>query len=383
MTIGPSRGCMIWTLCSTSSRRGLPSTSVEICISRMRGCREMRMSCTSPTSHKPDIMRRVLGIISVGMFFFYGARAQGSDPVIQRLYLVGDAGEVLVGHYPVCDWLKRHVDWNDTSNVLVYLGDNIYPRGMPSDGTPGVEEARRILDYQISVVEGKRARAFFLPGNHDWKQGKAGGWAQINNEEAYIKNRALPNVELLPSGGCPGPVAVPLGDKVVLVCMDSQWWLEDDNDRPGEQGACDCKDEKAVINSLKDIVSLYPDKLIVLAMHHPLYTHGEHGGYYTFKQHIFPLTTVRSGLYIPLPVIGSIYPVSRGVFGNVQDTRSPKYQDFRSQIEGVIHGHSNIVDVAGHEHTLQLLEHDSVYYVVSGAGSKHTRVKMGRYSLMA
>src|SRR6185312_14784190 len=109
----------------------------------------------------------------------------------------------------------------------------------------------------------------------------------------------------------------------------------------------------------------------------------EHGGYYTFKQHIFPLTTVRSGLYIPLPVIGSIYSVSRGVFGNVQDMRSPKYQDFRSQIEGVIHGHSNIVDVAGHEHTLQLLEHDSVYYVVSGAGSKHTRVKMGKNSLWA
>ncbi len=328
-------------------------------------------------------MRRVLGIIGLGMFFFCGARAQSSDPVIRRLYLVGDAGEAPAAHHPVCDWLKQHVNWDDTSNVLVYLGDNIYPQGMPADGTPGVEEARRILDHQISVVEGKRARAFFVPGNQDWKQGKAGGWAQINNEEAYIKNRALPNVALLPSGGCPGPVAVPLGDKVVLVCMDSQWWLEDDNDKPGEQGACDCKDEKTVINTLKDIVSLYPDRLIVLAMHHPLYTHGEHGGYYTLKQHIFPLTTVNSALYIPLPVIGSIYPVSRGVFGNVQDTRSPQYQDFRSQIEGVIRGHSNIVDVAGHEHSLQLLEHDSVYYVVSGAGSKHTRVKMGRYSLMA
>jgi hypothetical protein len=32
---------------------------------------------------------------------------------------------------------------------------------------------------------------------------------------------------------------------------------------------------------------------------------------------------------------------------------------------------------------LQLLKDDSVYYVVSGAGSKHTRVKMGKHSLMA
>lgn len=317
------------------------------------------------------------------VFFISGASAQGPDPVIQRLYLVGDAGQLLDGHHPVCDYLKQHVNWDDSNNVLVYLGDNIYPHGMPPDGASDVDEARKILDYQISVVAGKRSRAFFVPGNHDWKQGKAGGWEQLKNEEAYIHSLAMPNVELLPSGGCPGPVAVPLGDKVVLVCMDSQWWLQDDKDRPGLQSACDCKDEKSVINGLKDIVSLYPDKLIVLAMHHPLYTHGEHGGYYTIKQHIFPLTDLAPGLWIPLPVIGSIYPISRGVFGNVQDTRNPKYKVLREQVEDIIRGHNNIVHVAGHEHTLQLLQHDSVYYVVSGAGSKDSRVKMGSNSLMA
>lgn len=303
------------------------------------------MSYTSPTSHKPDIMRRVLGIISVGMFFYSGVWAQSGDPVIQRLYLVGDVGEIHYGHYPVCDWLKQHVDWDDTSNVLVYLGDNIYAHGMPPEGAPDIEGARKIMDYEVSVVGGKRARVFFLPGNHDWKQGRTGGWAQLKNEENYIQSLAMPNVEMLPKDGCPGPVAVPLGDKVVLVCMDSQWWLEDDNERPGEQSACNCKDQQSVINGLKDIVSLYPDRLIVLAMHHPLYTHSVRGGYFTL--------------------------------GNL------KYKDLREQVEAIIRGHNNIVDAAGHEHSLQLLKHDSVYYVVSGAGSKHTRVKRGRYSLMA
>jgi hypothetical protein len=345
----------------------------------------MATSYSTPISLKNYTMRRIVWIISVAFFVCTAASAQGPDPIVRRLYLVGDAGQLEDGHHPVCDWLKQHVNWDDSSNTLVYLGDNIYPAGMPPDGGSGVEEARKILDYQISVVAGKPSRAFFVPGNHDWKQGKVGGWEQLKNEEAYIRGLAMPNVSLLPSGGCPGPVAVPLGDKVVLVCMDSQWWLEPDNekDRPGEQSACDCKDEKAVINGLKDIVSLYPDKLIVLAMHHPFYTHGEHGGYFTLKQHIFPLTDLSSGLYIPLPVIGSIYPITRGVFGNVQDTRNPQYKDLRQQVEDIIKGHTNIVHVAGHDHTLQLLEHDSVYYVVSGAGSKNSRVKMGSNSLMA
>ena len=305
------------------------------------------------------------------------------DRVIQRLFLVGDAGELKDGHHPVCDWLKSHVDWNDTSNVLVYLGDNIYPHGMPSEGSVGLEEAKKILDYQVSVVAGKKARAFFVPGNHDWKQGKPGGWQQVKNEQEYIESLGMSNVDYLPKDGCPGPVAVTVGEKVVLVGMDSQWWLEDENQRPGAESGCACKSEKDVLNALKDIISTYPDKLIVLAMHHPFYTHGEHGGYYTIKQHIFPLTDLSPGLWIPLPVIGSIYPIVRGVFGNVQDIHNPRYKDLREQVQSVIGGHSNVVHVAGHEHTLQLLQHDSIYYVVSGSGSKNTRVKMGEYSLMA
>ncbi|HVV07041.1 MAG TPA: BamA/TamA family outer membrane protein [Puia sp.] len=330
-------------------------------------------------------MRRMVRIISpliTALLFGVVAHAQG-DRVIQRMYLVGDAGEMADGHHPVCDWLKAHVDWNDSSNVLVYLGDNIYPLGMPALGDKDYETARRIIDYQISVVQGKQAKAYFIPGNHDWRRGRQGGWDQIKNQSSYINGLQLPNVAMLPAGGCPGPVEVRVGGKIVLVCMDSQWWLEDPADRPGLQSGCSCKDEKSIVTALKDIISLYPDKLIVVAMHHAFYTHGEHGGYYTIKQHIFPLTDMKPNLYIPLPVIGSIYPIARGVFGNVQDTRNPRYKDLIEQVEEVMRGQPNVIHVSGHEHTLQLLQHDSIYYVVSGAGSKHTRVKMGKNSLWA
>ena len=180
-------------------------------------------------------MSRILRIVSLVVLVttMCGvAHAQG-DRVVQRIYLVGDAGELKDGHHPVCDWLKEHVDWNDTGNVLVYLGDNIYPHGMPPEGAPGVDVARKVIDYQLSVVAGKKARAFFVPGNHDWKQGKPGGWQQIKNEQNYIESVGLPNVDFLPKDGCPGPVAVEVGDKVVLVAMDSEWWLQEEGERPG------------------------------------------------------------------------------------------------------------------------------------------------------
>src|SRR6267142_5712324 len=100
----------------------------------------MQISFTSRTNHKQMCnMRRILRIISI-VFITGGLSFEGygqTDPVIQRMFLVGDAGELKDGHHPVCDWLKQHVDWNDSSNVLVYLGDNIYPSGMPPDGAAG------------------------------------------------------------------------------------------------------------------------------------------------------------------------------------------------------------------------------------------------------
>jgi len=342
----------------------------------------MPMCCYSATDNQNN-MRQVPTVIFLLMLVSHAwvGRAQ-SDRVIQRVFLVGDAGEIREGRHPVCDWLKEHIDWNDTSNVLLYLGDNIYPQGMPPEGSKDRDIARKILNYQLSVVEGKKAKAFFVPGNHDWKQGAPGGWERIKSESAYIDSLNLPNVQFFPKNGCPGPVEVSVGEKTVLGFMDSQWWLQE-YERPGPGSGCACNTEEEIITALKDIIGSYPDKLILLAMHHAFYTHGEHGGYFTIKQHIFPLTDSKPNLYIPLPVIGSIYPIDRGVFGNIQDTRHPRYKDLIQRVEAVIKGHKNVVHVSGHEHTLQLLEHDSTFFVVSGAGSKHTRVKMGSNSLFA
>lgn len=317
-------------------------------------------------------------------FFVWASFSQAQQSQIaQRIFLVGDAGELIKGKHPVCDWLKQHVDWNDSSNTLIYLGDNVYPLGMPDAGKE-YEKAKAILDYQLSVVQGKNAKAFVVPGNHDWRQGKPGGWEQVKNQEYYINSLEWPNVKALPMNGCPGPVEVMLSDKVVLVFMDSQWWLQK-NDRPGVESDCDCKNEEEVINALKDILGTYPDKLIITIMHHPLYTHGPHGGYFTLKQHLFPLTELESSpnLYIPMPVIGTIYPITRGWFGNIQDVKHPQYKDFIAKMTAALRQHPNVIDAAGHEHTLQLLQQDSITYIVSGSGSKTTRVKMGKNSLFA
>src|SRR5205085_417756 len=92
-------------------------------------------------------------------------------------------------------------------------------------------------------------------------------------------------------------------------------------------------------------------------------------------------TDMVKNLYIPMPVIGSIYPIARGVFGTPQDLKHPDYTNMVHDIEEVTKTHPHVIFVAGHEHTLQLLKDTSNYFIVSGAGSKTSRVSKSKRSL--
>ena len=304
------------------------------------------------------------------------ASGQG-DSIMQRIIMVGDAGMLLHGKQPELELVTRLFSLKDSNNAVVYLGDNIYPVGFPDIQSSTYGEKKKILDLQIDVLNGKGAKGYFIPGNHDWMQGRARGVYQLKNEENYVKSRNLTNVFFTPLNGCPGPVEIPLSESVVMIAVDSQWWLQREN-RPGETSDCDCKTEDEVVIQLKDILYRNRNKIVVYAAHHPFKTNGEHGGYFTWKQHIFPLTEVNKNLYIPLPVIGSIYPISRGVFGNIQDLKHPEYKDYIKKIDEVLSTHPYCIRIAGHEHTLQYIVQQGQQYIVSGAGSKETQVRNGK-----
>ena len=137
-----------------------------------------------------------------------------------------------------------------------------------------------------------------------------------------------------------------------------------------------------VIAKLNELRYKNRHKIILLASHHPFQSYGVHGGVFTLKDHLFPLTAINPHLYIPLPVLGSLYPLLRSVFSNPEDLHHPLYQDMSRRITGVFSGFPNIIYVAGHEHGLQFIKSDKIQ-VVSGAGAKHTEAKKGKYSLFA
>lgn len=298
------------------------------------------------------------------------------DSVKTRVILIGDAGALIKGQASVLESVRKNIEF-DKKTVVVYLGDNLYDAGLPSETYSRYSAIKSALDSQINLVKGTPARAYMVPGNHDWENGRAGGYEAIRRQQSYVDQFGEGSIEFFPKQGCPGPVEVELSDDVVLVMMDSQWWIHP-NDKPGVESDCDFKTEDEVISELEDILNKNYKKLVLLATHHPFKSNGPHGGYFTFKQHVFPFTDLRENLYIPLPVLGSAYPIARSVFGTPQDIKHPAYTNMINRIMEAVKTHPHVIMVSGHEHALQLLKDSSYNYIISGSGCKTTRVSPGR-----
>jgi len=312
---------------------------------------------------------------------FINCSAYAQDSIKATILLIGDAGQLTKGKQPVVDAARKTVKMNENTTVI-YLGDNLYKSGLPDSYIPNYEMAKAPLDSQIRIAGQAKTKVYFIPGNHDWANGDAIGYENVLRVQSYIDYLGNNNVSMLPRDGCPGPVEVKINDDVTLVIMDSQWWLHI-KDKPTVESDCPFKTKAEVLTELDEILSRNSGKLVLFATHHPFRTYGPHGGYFTFKQHIFPFTDAVPNLYLPLPVIGSAYPLTRAVFGTAQDLKHPLYQAMIRDIEPIVKSHPNVIYLAGHEHTMQLIQDSGYNYIVSGSGSKSNRVSKTKKTLFA
>ncbi|MFD0940775.1 BamA/TamA family outer membrane protein [Pedobacter boryungensis] len=311
------------------------------------------------------------------VFLFQGFVALAQDSVKYRVILIGDAGEMNTGQAESLKNAAKHVIKGKTSTL--YLGDNIYPVGMAIPGYGDFAETSKILQSQFKPMRDAGAAVYFVPGNHDWDKSGPNGLAKIQAQSEYLESFNDPLLRMIPANGCPDPVAIKLTDKLTIIAYDSEWWLFPYN-KANPAADCDCQTKDEVIARMEDLMEQNKNKIIILASHHPFQSYGAHGGYFTWRNHLLPLTLLNKNLVIPLPIIGSVYPLLRSTLLSPEDLNHPLYKDMMKSVNGVFGKKSNVIYVAGHEHGLQLIKSDQLQ-IVSGAGSKMTPNKKGKNSL--
>lgn len=258
--------------------------------------------------------------------------------VSYRILLIGDAGAPRTDE-PVLKTLGEWAKKLPKKTSIVFLGDNIYPKGLRKD--EWAEDIKR-LNPQLDAVIGSQAYGLFIPGNHDWNDACEGGLKAVIAQENFIKKRLSAQSEykhpaFLPKGGNPGPCKLELpttAPVVRLIVLDTQWWLHE-HDKPLD------KDPETVIKELKG--QLMTELPVIVVGHHPIKTHGPHGGFRKF-------------------------------WPSRQDIKGEDYKHMISQLNeafSVPGRKSPLIYAAGHDHSLQVLKGCSTHYLlVSGAGSR-------------
>ena len=297
-------------------------------------------------------------------------------PIDMTFYLIGDAGKSPINGYSKgLKAFKSFIKNKNTKNTYaIFLGDNIYPAGLPDEDDEDYSEAKNNLQAQVNSLDGFEGDVVFIPGNHDWY---ADGVKGVKRQEKFIED-ALGKNTFQPENGCPLE-DYDVGENTKLIIIDTQWYLENWNDNPTINDKCEIKTRKRFFLELEGEFKKAQNKRVIVAMHHPMYTNGTHGGFYEKSKHLYPTQSK-----IPVPILASFLVQVRTQGGvSIQDRYNERYNELMSRVETLALEYDNIVFASGHEHTLQYIENDGIKQIVSGSGAKESGAALSRNGLFA
>ncbi|UQD57424.1 metallophosphoesterase [Flavobacterium sp. K5-23] len=306
----------------------------------------------------------------------YGNKTAQAEPqneldtlkIAHTFFLIGDAGNTDEGDSRnTLSLLHSKLEIAKKNSTLLFLGDNIYPKGMPGKDTPKEQLiAEKKLTNQLDLSQGFKGKTIFIPGNHDWYNGIKG----LERQEKFVTEYLKDKKSFLPKNAC-AIDDIKINDQVILITIDSQWFLQDWEKTPTINDNCDIKTKEGLFEELESLLNKNQDKIVILALHHPLMTNGSHGGHYSLKKQLFPL-----GNKIPLPVLGSILNFIRKTSGiSPQDLQNKQYTILTKRIKTLLQTQDNVIVVSGHDHNLQFIENENIKQIISGAGSKSEAAK--------
>lgn len=281
--------------------------------------------------------------------------------VTHTFILVGDAGNGV---------FKDTIDYSNSfinnlklvgkNSTLLFLGDNIYPAGMPKEKDKAYNDALKKLQEQIDIAKKFEGKAIFIPGNHDWyHEGNEG----LKRQEEIVENQ-LGKKSFLPQEGCPIE-SVDISENITLIIVDSQWYITNWDNHPTINENCDIKTRSQFLDEFRSEIKKARGKTTLVAIHHPMFTNGPHGGKFSFKSH-----------FSPIPILGTLKNWLRKTTGvSNADIQNVHYNELKKNLTAAAQQNENVIFVSGHDHSLQYLVKNDIPQIISGSGSKIEPVK--------
>lgn len=266
------------------------------------------------------------------------------------LYLIGNSGlSQNSNNTKILSQLVSNIEMSNTESTVLFLGNSVSNTHFDST----------FLKEEKNALKNFKGKTIFLPGELEWSK----SIDDLRSIEKNIEDEFGKN-SFLPKRGCPIE-EVEISDKIVLIIVDSQWYLADWNKYPKINDNCDIKDRESFFLEIEGLVKDNLGKTILFAVHHPMFSNGEYGGQYTFRQNM-----------TPLPVIGTLKNILKKTGGfTTKSLQNGEYRTFRKRLTTLSRYNDKVIFLSAHEQSMQYIFDKDVHQIISGSGSGRTGVR--------
>jgi len=276
-------------------------------------------------------------------------------PVVYSVFLLGDPGEDNSG--AALEIVNASVGKNDTSHAIVIFGKAIETKSKKDGDT---EKKKSVIE----TLNNDKGKIIFIP-DPDLKIKKA---TEIKSQiEKDLTGRQV----FIPDPGCMSKDELFLTNDLVAIPVQSI--LRDEEDILKKHG-CETDDQVELVDEVKDFVDNNQRKNILMLAYYPMLNLGNHGGHFAWRQHLFPFTDLNKNLYIPLPIVGSIYYLLRSGLGFNNDQAYPSYKSYRRKMARALSEYNNVIYASGLEHNFQYYKINKQDFIITNSSGEKSWV---------
>ncbi|MEM6963113.1 MAG: metallophosphoesterase [Bacteroidota bacterium] len=285
------------------------------------------------------------------VFLFFPIILNAQSVPNHKAYLIGNIAG-LKPESPYFQQLLKQLNSEQQPTSLLVLGD--MSKKNRGKGAPSWNEE---LLTAFAQIQNPKVKIHFISGDRDWDNSGKDGWAHVKLLETYLKNNVNTDHSFSPDDGCPGPHEIEVGDDLVIITINSQWFMHP-HERPAlTSSTCDVLFEEEFWEELEDAIDDNSDKNVIVAAHHPVYSSGYFSGkVYDWKTFI--------------PIFGGPYLSYKRNDGSPRDMSNSKYKIYTQKLKRILSEHNNVIYVSGHEFDTQIMQAGDHYFINSGATYK-------------
>ena len=278
--------------------------------------------------------------------------------ILHRVFFTASAfGDSLL---PNQVYLKKELSEQSANSSLIFVVNSLGTEAGFSNENDSLRNiAIQNLSKEFALSKKFKGKTFFIPGIEEWKPN---GQASVLALNTFFKSKISSQIYFTPKKGC-GIETVQLHEQIILISLDSQWFLEDWDKNENMNAGCQNQTRDMLLDELAFILSQNQNKTVLLAMHHPLFSNGISGGQFSLKDQLYV-----PNLSFPVPILGSFYHVlSKSAGWNPEDLQHASYRNFTEKIKNAIKKYDNVVVISGKEKNLQYIHTEGIHQAISGS----------------